>query len=159
MSDAAERLIAAEITREQVFLQLHDELPHASTVETEGWEERRDGSVRIDQVLYVERPSERAIVLWRRRPADQGDRRPRLPRAFTDAGAARAPVSVRQGPRELGRGPRTLRRNRPRRLRVIADLYCGPPVEIRHPRESNGRSLPPWFGPGAGSGLNRGRPG
>jgi GTP-binding protein Era len=63
LSDATERLIAAEITREQVFLQLHDELPYASTVETEGWEERRDGSVRIDQVIYVERPSQRAIVL------------------------------------------------------------------------------------------------
>jgi GTP-binding protein Era len=63
LSDAAERLIAAEVTREQVFLQLQDELPYASTVETEGWEERRDGSVRIDQVIFVERPSQRAIVL------------------------------------------------------------------------------------------------
>jgi GTP-binding protein Era len=63
LSDATERLIAAEITREQVFLQLHDELPYASTVETEGWEERRDGSVRIDQIIYVERSSQRAIVL------------------------------------------------------------------------------------------------
>lgn len=63
LSDAAERLIAAEITREQVFLQLHDELPYASTVETESWEDRRDGSVRIAQVIYVERPNQRAIVL------------------------------------------------------------------------------------------------
>jgi GTP-binding protein Era len=63
LSDAPERLIAAELTREQVFLQLHDELPYASTVETESWEERRDGSVRIGQVIYVERPSQRAIVL------------------------------------------------------------------------------------------------
>lgn len=63
MSDAPERLIAAEITREQVFLQLHDELPYASTVETERWEERRDGSVRIEQVIYVQRPGQRAIVL------------------------------------------------------------------------------------------------
>ncbi len=63
LSDATERLIAAEVTREQVFLQLHDELPYASTVETESWEERRDGSVRIEQVIYVERPSQRAIVL------------------------------------------------------------------------------------------------
>lgn len=63
LSDASERLIAAEVTREQVFLQLHDELPYASTVETEGWEERPDGSVRIAQVVYVERPSQRAIVL------------------------------------------------------------------------------------------------
>jgi GTPase len=63
LSDAPERLIAAEVTREQMFLQLHDELPYASTVETESWEERRDGSVRIEQVVYVERPSQRAIVL------------------------------------------------------------------------------------------------
>jgi GTPase len=63
LSDAAERMIAAEVTREQVFLQLQDELPYASTVETESWEERRDGSVRIGQVVYVERPSQRAIVL------------------------------------------------------------------------------------------------
>ena len=63
LSDAPERWIAAEITREQVFLQLHDELPYAATVETEAWEERRDGSVRIDQVVYVRRASQRAIVL------------------------------------------------------------------------------------------------
>jgi GTP-binding protein Era len=63
LSDAPERLIAAEITREQVFLQLHDELPYAATVETESWQDRPDGSVRIEQVVYVERPSQRAIVL------------------------------------------------------------------------------------------------
>ena len=63
LSDAPERLIAAEITREQVFLQLHDELPYASTVETESWEDRTDGSVRIEQVIYVQRPRQRAIVL------------------------------------------------------------------------------------------------
>ena len=63
LSDAPERLIAAEVTREQVFLQLHDELPYASTVETEQWENRPDGSVRIEQVIYVQRPSQRAIVL------------------------------------------------------------------------------------------------
>jgi GTP-binding protein Era len=63
LSDAPERLIAAEVTREQVFLQLHDELPYASTVDTEQWEDRPDGSVRIEQVIYVQRPSQRAIVL------------------------------------------------------------------------------------------------
>ncbi len=63
LSDAPERLIAAEVTREQVFLQLHDELPYASTVETEQWEDRPDGSVRIGQVIYVQRPGQRAIVL------------------------------------------------------------------------------------------------
>lgn len=63
LSDAPERWLAAEVTREQVFLQLHDELPYAATVETESWEERRDGSARIEQVIYVQRPSQRAIVL------------------------------------------------------------------------------------------------
>ena len=69
LSDAPEHLIASEVTREQVFLQLHDELPYASTVETESWEDRRDGSVRIEQVIYVERQSQRAIVL-----GDRGQR-------------------------------------------------------------------------------------
>ncbi len=69
LSDAPERWLAAEVTREQVFLQLHDELPYAATVETEVWEERCDGSVRIDQVIYVRRPGQRAIVL-----GDKGQR-------------------------------------------------------------------------------------
>jgi GTP-binding protein Era len=69
LSDAPERWIAAEVTREQVFLQLHDELPYAATVETESWQERVDGSARIDQVIYVQRPSQRAIVL-----GDKGQR-------------------------------------------------------------------------------------
>jgi len=63
LSDMPERLIAAEVTREQVFLQLHDELPYGSTVETERWEDRKDGSARIEQVIFVQRPSQRAIVL------------------------------------------------------------------------------------------------
>jgi GTP-binding protein Era len=69
LSDAPERWLAAEITREQVFLQLHDELPYAASVETEAWEERRDGSVKIDQVIYVQRPGQRAIAL-----GDKGQR-------------------------------------------------------------------------------------
>jgi GTP-binding protein Era len=63
ISDMPERLLAAEITREQVFMQLHDELPYAATVETERWEDRPDGSTRIEQVIYVQRPGQRAIVL------------------------------------------------------------------------------------------------
>jgi GTPase len=63
LSDAAERFLAAEVTREQVFLQLHDELPYSATVETESWEERPDGSVRVEQVIYVRRQGQRAIVL------------------------------------------------------------------------------------------------
>jgi GTP-binding protein Era len=63
LSDLPLRLYAAEVTREQVYLQLHDELPYAITVETEKWEDREDGSVRIDQVAYVQRESQRKIVL------------------------------------------------------------------------------------------------
>lgn len=63
VSDMPERLLAAEITREKLFLQLHEELPYALTVETEEWENFRDGSVRIRQVIYVERDSQKAIVL------------------------------------------------------------------------------------------------
>lgn len=63
LSDATTRLMAAELTREQLYLQLHDELPYAATVETEKWEERRDGSVAIHQQIVVERDSQKAIVL------------------------------------------------------------------------------------------------
>ncbi len=62
-ADIPSRLLAAEITREKLYLRLHDELPYAATVETEGWEERKDGSVKIDQVIYVEREGQKAIVL------------------------------------------------------------------------------------------------
>ena len=63
IADAPLRLLAAEITREKIFLRLHEELPYASTVETESWKERKDGSVRVDQVIYVEREGQRKIVL------------------------------------------------------------------------------------------------
>jgi len=62
-ADIPMRLLASEITREKLYLRLHDELPYATTVETEKWEERKDGSVKIDQVIYVERDGQKAIVL------------------------------------------------------------------------------------------------
>lgn len=62
-ADIPSRLLAAEITREKLYLRLHDELPYASAVETEKWEERKDGSVKIDQVIYVQREGQKAIVL------------------------------------------------------------------------------------------------
>lgn len=65
VADMPMRLLAAEITREKLFLQLHEELPYALTVETEDWQERKDGSVRIAQVIYVRRDSQKAIVLGR----------------------------------------------------------------------------------------------
>jgi len=63
ISDLPMRQLAAEITREKLFLRLHQELPYASHVETESWEEKKDGSVRIEQVIYVERDSQKKIVL------------------------------------------------------------------------------------------------
>jgi GTP-binding protein Era len=63
MSDAPMRHLAAEITREKIYRKLHQELPYQSTVETEKWEERKDKSVRIEQTIYVERESQRKIVL------------------------------------------------------------------------------------------------
>ncbi len=63
ISDMPMRLLAAEITREKLYLKLHQELPYATTVETETWEEKDDGSVRIEQTIYVERESQRSIVL------------------------------------------------------------------------------------------------
>ncbi|MGN6551147.1 MAG: GTPase Era, partial [Pararhizobium sp.] len=63
ISDLPMRQLAAEITREKLYLRLHQELPYASHVETERWEERKDGSVRIEQVIYVERDSQKKIVL------------------------------------------------------------------------------------------------
>ncbi len=63
MSDAPLRHLAAEMTREKIYRYLHQELPYQSTVETEKWTERKDKSVRIEQTIYVERDSQRKIVL------------------------------------------------------------------------------------------------
>ncbi|MCJ8322317.1 MAG: GTPase Era [Rhizobiales bacterium] len=63
MADIPTRLLAAELTREKLFLKLHDELPYSLTVETEKWTEQKDGSVRVEQVIYVQRNSQKKIVL------------------------------------------------------------------------------------------------
>jgi GTP-binding protein Era len=63
ISDAPMRQLAAEITREKLYLRLHQELPYQSTIETEVWKELRDGAVRIEQTIYVDRESQRKIVL------------------------------------------------------------------------------------------------
>jgi GTP-binding protein Era len=62
-ADLPLRLLAAEVTREQVFLQLHQELPYAAAVETDKWEDRADGSVRVEQTIHVQREGQRAIFL------------------------------------------------------------------------------------------------
>lgn len=63
IADLPMRMIAAEITREKLTLRLHEEIPYQLTVETEAWEERKDGSARVDQIVYVARPGHKGIVL------------------------------------------------------------------------------------------------
>jgi GTP-binding protein Era len=63
VSDATDRMLAAEVTREQLYLQLHAELPHESAIETERYEERKDGSVAIHQQILIGRGSQKAIIL------------------------------------------------------------------------------------------------
>ena len=62
-ADIPSRLLAAEVTREKIYLRLHDELPYASAVVTESWKEQKDGSVRIDQTIFVQREGQKAIVI------------------------------------------------------------------------------------------------
>ena len=63
LSDMPQRLLAAEVVREQLYHKLYQELPYQATVETEAWEERRDGSAKIDVTIYVERDGQKSIVL------------------------------------------------------------------------------------------------
>ncbi len=63
LTDAPLRMLAAEITREKIFHRLHDEVPYSSTVETTQWTERKDGSVRIEQTIFVNREGQKAIML------------------------------------------------------------------------------------------------
>ncbi len=63
LTDLPDRLLAAEIVREQVFLQTHEEVPYGTTVEPENWQERPDGSVRVDVTIYVSRPGHKAILI------------------------------------------------------------------------------------------------
>ncbi|MEO7564399.1 MAG: GTPase Era [Sphingomicrobium sp.] len=63
LTDATDRMVAAELTREQLFLQLHAEVPYAAAVETEKWQDRKDGSAVIHQQILIERDSQKAIIL------------------------------------------------------------------------------------------------
>jgi GTP-binding protein Era len=63
LTDLPDRLLAAEIVREQIFLQTHEEVPYGTTVETENWQDRNDGSVRIEATVYVARPGHKAILI------------------------------------------------------------------------------------------------
>ncbi|HET8996776.1 MAG TPA: GTPase Era [Acetobacteraceae bacterium] len=66
LTDLPDRLLAAETVREQIFLQTHEEVPYATTVETENWQERKDGSVRIEATIYVLRAAHKAILIGER---------------------------------------------------------------------------------------------
>jgi GTP-binding protein Era len=66
ITDAPQRHWAAEVTREKMFMRLHDELPYASTVETNDWKKLKDGSLRLEQTIFVERDSQKKIVLGER---------------------------------------------------------------------------------------------
>ncbi len=63
LTDLPDRLLAAEIVREQIFLQIHEEIPYGTTVETESWQERPDGSVRVEATVYVARAGHKAILI------------------------------------------------------------------------------------------------
>ena len=111
MSDAPMRHLAAEITREKIFRKLHQELPYQSTVETDSWTERKDKSVRIEQTIFVERESQRKIVLGKGGATIKSIGADARKEIAEIVGAARASVPVREGARELGRRPRPLPRN------------------------------------------------
>ena len=108
VSDATDRMVAAELTREQIVNQLYQELPYATAVETETWEDRADGSTVIRQQILVARDSQKAIVIGK-----GGARLKQI-----GAGGARGdrptprptgpPLPPRQGQSEVGRGPRPL---------------------------------------------------
>ena len=107
VSDAPMRQLAAEITREKLYARLHQELPYQSTVETDIWKELRDGAVRIEQTIYVERDSQRKIVLGKGGAtikAIGADARREIAVAHRAAGAS---VPVREGARGLERRSRS----------------------------------------------------
>ena len=108
MSDAPMRHLAAEITREKIFRQLHQELPYQSTVETDSWTERKDKSIRIEQTIFVERESQRKIVLGKGGATIKSIGADSRKETRRDRRRARASVPVREGARELGRRSRPL---------------------------------------------------
>ncbi len=111
-ADIPSRLLAAEITREKLYLRLHDELPYATTVETEKWEEKKDGSARIDQIIYVQREGQKAIVLGKGGKAIKAIGESARARDGRPVRPPHPPLPLRQGARGLGRQPRALSRNR-----------------------------------------------
>ena len=111
LTDAPLRQAAAEITREKLFLRLHDELPYSLTVETDSWKELKDGSVRIEQTIYVMRDSQKKIVLGAKGATIKEISMAARKEIGEMVGVARPSLSVREGARALGRGPGALSRD------------------------------------------------
>ena len=102
ISDMPLRLLAAEITREKIFERLHDELPYASTVETELWKDMPDGSVRIEQTIYVMREGHKKIVIGEGGRTIKAIGTAARKEIIEAAGPKGASLFVRQSARELG---------------------------------------------------------
>ena len=132
LTDLTLALTAAEVTREKLFLRIHDEIPYNATVETEKFTIQKDGSYRIDQVIYVDARDAQEDRARRRRADHQVDRR-RLPQGTDgDVRGAGAPVPVRQGAREMGRRPRALPRDG-------AGVDAAEVIEAPHPHGERAR--------------------
>ena len=108
LTDIPLRTLAAEITREKIYNRVHDELPYASTVETTSWQERKDGSVRIEQTIFVARDGQKAIMLGKGGQTIKQISTDSPQRAVRDPRAPGAPVPVRQGARGLAGRSRAL---------------------------------------------------
>jgi GTP-binding protein Era len=107
IADLPMRMIAAEMTREKLTLRLHQELPYQLTVETENWEERKDGSARIDQVIYVARDGHKGIVLGNKGETIKAVSKAARARSWRRSSAARCICSCRSRCARLaGRGER-----------------------------------------------------
>ncbi len=109
-ADLPAQLLAAEITREKVYLRVHQELPYAANVETTAFEERKDGSARLEQTIFVERESQRAILIGKGRPDPEVDRRGLAQGTCRDPRTADPLVPSGEGAGELGRGTLNLYR-------------------------------------------------
>ncbi len=140
------RMIAAEITREKLTLRLHQELPYQLTVETENWEERKDGSARIDQVIYVMRDGHKGIVLGNKGETIKAVGQAARVELEEMLGRKRASVPAGQGPPRLAGGIGTLSRpsvlisttaRADRMIRLTAEFLgaglSDPPAAGRHP--------------------------
>ena len=101
LTDLSDRLLAAEVVREQIFLQTHEEVPYGTTVETENWQERRDGSVRIEATVYVARAGQKAILISphsRMMPGMEGGGVTTTARSTCSSMCANAPAGTRRRP-------------------------------------------------------------